>query len=147
MTRKETVVILPCNYEELRALRVGARTLLDAHSADPCAVAAPPSGLAQVEALVPHLDAPVVIETLAEQRAAAVAVEVIVSHLRAEMEALVTATHPADEGAVAAYFDFAHALSVLGRLRELGSEMSALIEVVTGEPADDETARTFVFPD
>ena len=57
------------------------------------------------------------------------------------------ATHPADEGAVVAYFDFAHALSVQSRLAEVGREMEALIELVTGGPATDRLASEFVFPD
>jgi hypothetical protein len=75
------------------------------------------------------------------------AVRAIVEFLRAEMEATVLATHAADESAVAAYFDFAHALSVFYRLHEMVTEMEALVELVTGEPADAETARTFRFPD
>jgi hypothetical protein len=63
------------------------------------------------------------------------------------MEATVVATHAAGEEAVAAYFDFAHALTVAHRIEELSDEMSALIELVTGHPPDDETARSFRFPD
>ena len=49
--------------------------------------------------------------------------------------------------AVAAYFDFAHSLSVLGRIQELGAEMEAMIELVTGAPATPEIAMDFQFPD
>lgn len=147
--RREVDVILECNYEELRALKQGAHAVLDTSGAEPCgqAVLAPPGHRAEVEALVPRLDGPVVVTTLAEQRAIEGAVDVIVECLRSEMEAAVGATHPAHEGAVAAYFDFAHGLSVLHRLREIGSEMEAVIEVLTGAPADDTHAATFVFPD
>ena len=141
-------MILQCNYEELRALKQGARALLGAgEEAGACAVAAPPEERARVEALLPRLDGDVGIATLADQVGLETAVEAIVSCLRAEMEAHVVATHPADEVAVAAYFDFAHALAVLGRLRDIGSEMRALIEVVTGSPADEEVSAVFRFPD
>jgi len=71
----------------------------------------------------------------------------VVAYLRAEMELFVTTTHPASEGAVAAYFDFAHALSVQHRIVELGSEMTALVEVVTGRSVTDDVSASFVFPD
>lgn len=87
------------------------------------------------------------VETLAQQRALSRALGAIVECLRIEVEVLVAATHPAHEGAVAAYLDYAHALSVLGRLRELGNEMEAMIEVVTGQSAEGQTATTFQFPD
>lgn len=140
-------MILDCNYEELRALKEGARVFLEAGAQEPCAVAAPPASRPQVEAFVPLLDGPIVIGTLREQQAVQGAVDAIVECLRAEMEALVTSTHPAAEGAVAAYFDFAHALSVQDRIQEAGAEMRALIELVTGGPATPEIAETFVFPD
>ena len=57
------------------------------------------------------------------------------------------AEHLGDEDAVAAYFDFAHALTVARRLRDLTSEMEDLVELVTGRPATPETRRTFRFPD
>lgn len=140
-------MILHFSFEELAALRAGARTFLGSPGESAAPVAAPPVERERVEALLPRLEGAVRISTLHEQRAIHGAVEVIVDHLRAGMEILVTDRHPADEGAVAAYFDFAHALSVLARIREVGDEMEALIEVVTGAPPTEETARGFVFPD
>lgn len=141
-------MILQCNYEELMALRQGARALLEVeeHGAV-CAVAAPAEDRAQVEALVPRLESDLMVTTLSDQIEIEAAVQVIVECLAAEMEASVVATHPADEAAVAAYFDYAHALSVLGRLRDMGSEMRALIEVVTGTAVDEASAGAFRFPD
>lgn len=140
-------MILRCNYEELNALRAGARVLLEGQGESECAVVAPPTERASVAAFVPRLDGDLAVSTLQEQREVMFAVEVIVECLRAEMDAAVGATHPAAEDAVAAYFDYAHAFAVLGRVRELGEEMEALIEVVTGATATPEVARTFVFPD
>lgn len=141
-------MILYCNYEELRALRHGARTVLDGGEGEECSsVAAPTQARAHVEALVPRLAGDLEIHTLHEQRAVRGAVSSIVECLRAEMESIVISMHPAHEGAVAAYFDFAHALSVRDRLDVMGHEMEALIELVTGAPADDASARTFGFPD
>ena len=140
-------MILQCSYEELEALKTGADALLARRGSESRAVAAPPENHAQVEALVPRLTGALSIRTLREQRLVQTAVDAVVGHLRAEMEMLVTATHPASEGAVIAYFDFAHAFSVQHRVREIGSEMSALIEVMTGEPATPEVAASFVFPD
>lgn len=140
-------MILRCNYEEVNALLAGARVLLEGPGEAGCPVVAPPTERASVEALVGRLDGDLAVSTLHEQREVAFAVEIIVECLRAEMDAAVVATHPAAEVAVAAYFDYAHAFAVLGRVRELGEEMEALIEVVTGEAATPEVARSFVFPD
>jgi len=63
------------------------------------------------------------------------------------METLVGETHPAHEGAVAAYFDYAHSLSVLQRIQDMGSEMEAMIEVLTGSPVDGVAEASFHFPD
>jgi hypothetical protein len=140
-------VVLHCNFEELQALRSGARSVLDEHSVSPCLVPITAEGRRGVESLVPRLDGDMDFHTLGELRNVESAVSAIVDCLRAEMDAVVIATHPAHEYAVAAYFDFAHAYSVLGRLRELDQQMEAVIEVVTGGRPDERVIREFVFPD
>ncbi len=140
-------MILQCNYEELQALRQGADAVLRAGEPNPCAVAAPPAERAQVGALLPQLEGDVSVSTLAEQEEVESAVRTIVACLRAEMDAAVVAAHPADEVAVAAYFDYAHALVVLARLEEMGDHMRALIEIVTGTTATRAIAASFAFPD
>jgi len=140
-------LILHCNYEELRALRSGGRSLLEESAEEPSYVLAPPEHRARVEALLPLLDGDVSVTTLAELTGVTLGVEAILEYLRAEMEATVIATHAADESAVAAYFDFAHVLTVLHRLNDLAAEMEAMIELVTGSPPDTETALTFRFSD
>jgi hypothetical protein len=140
-------VIFRCNFEELSALRNGARAFLDEYSPEEAAVAAPPEERERVADVLPRLQGDLSIGTLREQRGIRKAVMAIVERLKVEMEVTVAATHPADEGAVAAYFEFAHAYSVLSRLDEIGREMEALIELVSGAPPSDAIARTFVFPD
>jgi len=140
-------VILYFNYEELRALKAGAQTLLEGESGNCGSVLAPPQSRAQVEALVPRLEGDLSLPTLSELRAVAAAVDVIVTCLRVEMEVTVLATHAADESAVAAYFDYAHALTVSRRLADMATEMEALIEVVTGERVTAAAAADFRFPD
>lgn len=139
-------MILTVNYEEIQALRAGARAVLGSGPGPAVAVAAPPEDRARVEAL-PPLVGDISARTLAEARSLEAGVEPIVQALRAEMDERIVATHPASESAVASYFDYAHALSVLGRIREMRAEMEALIELVTGAPADAHVARTFVLPD
>ncbi len=140
-------MIVHCNFEELTALKAGARQMLDGHAPERGVVAAPPEEREQVAALLPRLSGDWSIETLAEQKTLLSAVAAIVDTLRVEMETTVMTTHPANEGAVSAYFDFAHAFSVLSRLEEIGQEMVALIELVNGGPVTDELATEFVFPD
>ena len=140
-------MILYLSYEEIQALRQGARSFLRDEGAGPCAVAAPPTARAEVSALEERLVGDLDVNTLAQQRSVASAVSAIVECLRIEMETAVGETHPAHEGAVAAYFEYAHSLSVLARLREIGGEMEAMIELVTGKPADVQSASTFHFED
>lgn len=140
-------MILRCNYEEITALAAGGRSLLEGDAESRGRVLAPEEGRARVEALLPRLVGDLNLGSLAEVWGVTLAVDTIVEHLRAEMEAVVVATHAADESAVAAYFDFAHALSVSHRIHEMAAEMEALIELVTGEAPDAETARAFRFPE
>ena len=140
-------MILYISYEEVRALRQGARSFLRDEGPGACVVAAPPAARAEVSALEERLVGDLDVDTLAQQRTLASALSSIVECLRVEMETLVGETHPAHEGAVAAYFDYAHALSVLARVRDMGSEMEAMIEVMTGKPADVAAATAIHFPD
>lgn len=140
-------MILHCNYEELTALAAGGRALLEEDRATSSHVSVSAASRVRVEVLLPRLVGDLVFDTLADVREVAAAVDAIVTHLRAEMEAAVLATHAADESAVAAYFDFAHALTVSRRLEEMAVEMEALIELVTGQAADQTAALAFRFPD
>lgn len=141
-------MILHVNFEEVQALRAGARVFLGEEigvSASP--VLAPTETRAHVEALLPRLDGDLSLETLTELRGVQGAVRAVVECLRVEMESAVVATHAADEAAVAAYFDFAHGLSVANRLGILAAEMEAMIELVTGETPSEVAASSFQFPD
>ena len=139
-------MIVHCNFEELTALKAGARQVLEGYAPDHGAIAAPPEKRQQVAALMPRLGGDFSVTTLAEQRSLLHGVSIIVELLRVEMESTVATYHPAHEVAVAAYFDFAHAFSVQTWLYEVGSEMEALVELVTGGPVTDELARDFAFP-
>ena len=140
-------MILHCSYEEMTAVRAGTRVALAGVEGHPTAVAAPPGVREDLDRLTSTLDGDLILSTLEDQRVLERALESVVAALRVEMEVAVVASHPAAEPAVSAYFEFAHALSLLDRIRTVGAEMAALIEVVTGEPPTEETSRTFVFPD
>ncbi len=141
-------MILHFNYEEIQALRAAARAFLGRDAGlTPSAVLAPSESRARVEALLPLLDGDLSLDTLEELRGVQAGVTAIVEWLRVEMETAVLATHPADESAVTAYFDFAHGLVVASRIEDLAAEMEAVIELVTGEAPSSEAARTFKFPE
>lgn len=140
-------MILQFNYEELIALKSGATGLLSESQPAGSAVLAPPEGRARVEALVGRLDGDLSLESLEQVQEVQVAVESIVDWLRHEMESAILTTHAADESAVVAYFEFAHAFTVSHRVTEMATEMAALIELMTGEPPTTESARQIHFPD
>jgi hypothetical protein len=140
-------MLLRCNFEELDALKKGAEALLARSPGEGPLVAAHPEGPEEVRALLPRLTGDITMETLAHQRKVLVAVATIVASLKQEMDASVLATHPAEEMAVSSYFLYAHSLSVLNRVTEIGQEMEAIIEVMTGSPASAELAGSIRFPD
>lgn len=140
-------MILACNYEEVTALAHGARSFLSEGSRERASVAAPSTDRGAVEALLPRLTGDLSLHTVAEQRQVERAVELIVLHLRQEMQSMVLSSHAAAEEAVSAYFDFAHALAVLGRVKDVGEEMRALMEVMLGGAPTEQAIRTFRFPD
>lgn len=141
-------MILTFSYEELRALAKGADMLVarsDRSSPGPVIPAA--EAISQIERLRPRLASPLSIDTLAEQKTLRGAVALICDELHEEMEAKVIETHPAHEDAVALYFDYAHAFSVLSRLDEIGSAMTSMIELMTGAPPTASSATNWTFPD
>lgn len=141
-------MILNCNFEELRALASGAELLLSDHPrVSQGSIAAPSEALAEVEQLVPRLGGSIQIQTLAEQRVVRKAIAAICVELHDRLEEKVIQFHPAHEEAVSLYFDYAHVFGVLTRLDEIGTEMSAMIELMTGAPATEEFARSVTFPD
>lgn len=141
-------MILRCNYEEVEALRAGARALLErTDDASPAAVLAPPQSRARVEALLPRLEGDLSLYTLDELRGVQAGIDAIVEYLREEMESAVLATHAADESAVNAYFAFAHGFTVFNRVGQIAEEMEAIIELVTGDATSPAVARSFRFPD
>jgi hypothetical protein len=144
---RTTTVILHFNYEEIQALRAGARAYLGQVTAARVIVLAPSESRERVEALLPRLVGDLSLSTLAEVRFLESAVSTVVQSLRVQMESMVLAAHAADEDAISAYFDFAHALTVQSRIREMAEEMEDMVELVTGEAPSAETARTFKFPD
>jgi hypothetical protein len=140
-------VIFRCNFEELSALRGGVRAYLEADHDEGSAVAAPPEDRMYVESVSSVFTGDISLRTLGDLDSLVRGVSAIVDRLRLEMETVVIAAHPADEGAVSAYFAFAHSFSVLSRLREMDQEMCALVELMNGRPVTDEDLRNFVFPD
>jgi hypothetical protein len=139
-------VILHCDYEELRALTSAIELMSsDARRGRPTAVTPPPESVARAEQLLPRLVGDVSIETLEDQRLVRGVVAGIVENLHLRLDAKVIEFHPGHEEAVALYFDYAHSRSVLHRLDEMGGEMTAIVELVTG--GHPEAAAGITFPD
>jgi len=144
----EAPVILSCNYEELQALSSGAELLLESShyaSIGPSpAVSEPMGGVAQLR---PRLTGPLNNQTPAEQRWGRKAAAATCGERHERKEGKGLEFHPAHEEADSLYFDYAHADSGLSRLDEMGAEMTAIIELLTGQLPTEETARTVHFPE
>lgn len=140
-------MILYCTYEELSALSAGGERVLAEAGSGISVVTAPPEVVADVEALLPRLSGDLSVATLAEQQKIARAVTFIVAELKQRMDSMILDTHAADEYAVGAYFEYAHALSVQDRVIRMGDEIAAMIEVLTGAPPTPDLIRDFTIPD
>jgi hypothetical protein len=143
---REGDVILYLSFEELTALNAEAERVLDAAGAGH-GIAAPPQFLAEVESFAQLLVGDVAITSLDHQRSVRRVVDVLVQRCRARMDAAVVEQHPAAEGAVAAYFDYAHVLAASSRIDVIGAEMQAMVHVITGDDPDSDAARRFSFPE
>ena len=133
-------MILHCNFEELRALTAASEAIVADGYVDAPA-AAQPEGVVMVEELLPRLTGDVSIETLPDQRRVQTAVRFIVGDLHRRLDERIIDAHPADEDAVALYFDYGHSRSVLHRLDLMGAEMEAIVDLIGGN------AAAAVFPD
>ncbi|CAN5794503.1 hypothetical protein BH23GEM3_BH23GEM3_12530 [soil metagenome] len=141
-------MILHVNFEEVRALSSGADLVLAAGDAErDGAVAAPSEALAEAEALRSQLTGDLSIETLAQQRRLRSAVSLICDYLSDRLKGKVIEQSPGHEESIYLYFDYGHVLTVLHRLDHLGSEMTAMVELMTGAPVTDEAAAAISFPD
>ena len=126
-------MIVHCNFEELRALAAGGEAIVTAaEAAFTGPVSAPAEGVAKVEMLLPRLTGDFSIDTLDEQRRVRDALGLICDDLRTRMDQKVIEFNPAHEEAVALYFDYAHSRSVLHRVDQIGAEMTAIVDLITG---------------
>jgi hypothetical protein len=137
-------VILHCNFEELRALTSASEMIVADGYAHPGPAAAQPEGLVMVEQLLPRLVGDVSIETLPDQRSVQRAVRFICGELHRRMDERIIDAHPADEEAVALYFDYGHSRTVLHRLDLMGAEMEAIADLIGGSAA---AGSGVTFPD
>lgn len=140
-------MILHCTYEELRALRSAGERVLAAPVGGDGSIAAPPQGVPAVEELLPRLTGDLSISTLAEQRRVRQAVSLLCQDLRVRMDAEIIEFHPAHEDAVSFYFDYAHTRIVLERVERMGTEMKAMVDLMSGGDADADLVDTMTFPD
>lgn len=138
-------MILYCSFEELAAATAGGTRLLSAVGGTDDPVIAPPEAQADLELLLPQLTGNIEFATLEQQRRVRRALAYLQADLAARMDYLIISQHPAAEDTVLAYFDYAHVRGMLDRVEAIGIEMEAIIELATGAPADDITARTFTF--
>jgi hypothetical protein len=140
-------MILHCNFEELRALASGGEAVVAAAEGESQsgAVSAPAEGVARVEMLLPRLTGDFSIDTLDEQRRLRAAVGLICDDLRGRMDQRIIEFNPAHEEAVTLYFDYAHSRSVLHRLDQMGAEMEAIVDLITG--GHPELGASIPFPD
>lgn len=140
-------MILHCTFEELSALSAAAERVLSGSGEAGIAVAAPPEVVADLEALCPRLVGDITVRTLAEQRSLLRAIDYVLTDARARMDTAILEGNPAAEDAIAAYFEYANVLNVEDRLRHIGEEMTALIELMTGQLPTEDSSRSILFSD
>jgi hypothetical protein len=133
-------VILHLSFEELRAI-ASAGELMVAGQARGAGIVVPSEWSHRVDALLPRLTGDMSIETLDDQRQVRETVGGLVAEMHRRLDQQVIETHPGHEEAVAMYFDYAHARSVLARLDLMGAEMEAIASLIAGDPA------AMTFPD
>jgi hypothetical protein len=137
-------MILRMSFEEGTALSAATERLLS--SPEGGGVAAPPEVLAELEANLP-LHGDISVMTLAQQRRLLRGLDFVLEHLKRRMDALVVELYVGADDAVNAYFDYANVLSLRSRLEPMGTEMVALIQLMTGSAPTAVTLERVTFPD
>jgi hypothetical protein len=137
-------MIVRVSFEEVTTLNAAAERLLS--RVDGGGIAAPPEVMAELEARLP-LRGDISVTTLAQQQRLLRAVDYVLDHLRGRMDALIVELYVGADDTVNAYFDYANVLTVRSRLDELGVEMVALIELMTGSKPTAQLAEDVTFPD
>lgn len=138
-------MIVTLAYEEISSLRGAAELALETAPTGG-AVVAPPEHLAHLEGFR-EVSGDLSLTTLSEQRTAELALEEVLAVSRERMEVLVLAQYVGSDDSVNAYFDYAHVLTVLERVRAAGRRMTAIIELVTGRAPTPESSTDITFPD
>jgi hypothetical protein len=138
-------MILHCSFEELSALDAATERVLEAAGSGESAASR--EILDDLEALAPRLDGDFSLDSLADQESVERAIRFLLEDTRARTDEFILQEHAAAESAIRAYFEYANVLTVFDRIRLLGAEMRALIELMTGSPPTDEAARSVSFED
>ena len=137
-------MIVQLSFEEVTTLNSAVERMLS--PGDGGGVVAPPEVLAELEARLP-LRGDISVDSLAKQVRLVGAVGYVMELLKRRMDALVVERYVGDDDAVNAYFDYANILTLHTRLTAVGREMRAMIQLMTGGPVTDESARSISFPD
>lgn len=135
-------MILHLSFEELRAI-ASAGELIVAGETRGGGVLAPPDWSDRVEQLLPRLVGDVSIATLQDQRRIRETMGLVVGEMHRRLDLQIIETHPGHEEAVALYFDYAHARTVLHRLDLMGAEMEAIADLIAGADAAGRAGMTF----
>jgi hypothetical protein len=141
-------VILYLSFEELAALSASAESLLAAAALVEHGIVAPSTHvLDEIEHFAGQLNGDIVIASLDDHARMHAVVRHLLAECKLRMHEAVLLQHAAAESAVAAYFSYAHVLTVENRLERIGEEMTALAQLMTGEEPGSEAARRFIFPE
>lgn len=136
-------MILRLSFEEVTALNSAAARMLSAPGDG--GVLAPPEAIAELESRLP-VEGDLSVLTMAEQARLLRALDLVLGHLKRRMDAIIVEQYVGSDDSVNAYFDYANVLGMRAKLLGMGEEMTAIIELITGE-ATGESVDGLTFPD
>lgn len=136
-------MILRLSFEEVTALNSAAERLLSAPGDG--GVLAPPEAMAELESRLP-LEGDISVLTMAEQARLLRAFDTVLNHLKRRMDVIIVEQYVGSDDSVNAYFDYANVLGTRAKLLGLGEEMTAIIELISGEGTGADV-EGLTFPD